>query len=59
MYVIHLKLLNGERLIEYANDEKELSAKADEYGGQFCEFKALPIRLKDMRQGKEKTHESV
>ena len=53
MYVIHIKMLNGERYIEYANDEAELAEKADAYGGQFAEIKAIPIRLKDMRQGKE------
>lgn len=53
MYVIHIKMLNGERYIEYANDEAELAEKADAYGGQFAELKSIPIRLKDMRQGKE------
>ena len=56
MYVIHIKMLNGERYIEYANDAAEMAAKADAYGGQFAEFKAMPIRTKDMRQGKEVKH---
>ena len=59
MYVIHIKLLNGERLIEYANTTLEMAKKADEYGGRFAEFKAIPIRTTDMRQGKEKKHELV
>lgn len=53
MYVIHIKLLNGERYIEYANTTLEMAKKADEYGGKFSEFKAIPIRTKDIRQGRE------
>lgn len=53
MYVIHIKLLSGERFIEYANTPHEMAQKADEYGGKFAEFKAMPIRIKDIRQGKE------
>ncbi len=59
MYVIHIKRLNGEKTMEYANDMEEAAAKADAYSGQFAELKIIPIRLKDMRQGKEKNHESV
>lgn len=53
MYVIHIKKLNGERFVEYANDMAEAAAKADAYSSQFAEIKIMPIRLKDMRQGKE------
>ena len=53
MYVVHIKLLNGERRMEYANDIAELSAKADAYADMFTEFKAFPITTKDIRQGKE------
>lgn len=54
MYVIHVKLKNGERLMEYAKDMPEAAAKADAYAGRFAKIEILPIRLKDMRQGKEK-----
>lgn len=54
MYVIHIKLNNGERLMEYAKDMTEAVAKAYAYAGRFAKMKILPIRLKDMRQGKEK-----
>lgn len=53
MYVIHIKLTNGERLMEYANDMHEAATKADAYSGRFAKMEILPIRLKDMRQGKE------
>lgn len=53
MYVIHIKMLNGERCMEYANDITEMAKKADAYAGKFAEFKAIPIRTKDMRQGRE------
>lgn len=54
MYMIYIKTLNGERYIEYANDWPEAAAKADTYSSRFAELKITPIRLKDMRQGKEK-----
>lgn len=54
MYVIHIKKPNGERLMEYANDMQEAAAKADAYSGEFAEIKIMPIKLKDMRQGKER-----
>ena len=57
MYVIHIKKMDGERLLEYANDMQEAAAKADAYSGQFTEMKIMPIRLKDMRQGKENAQE--
>ena len=53
MYVIHIKKPNGERLLEYANDMQEAATKADAYSGEFAEIKIMPIKLKDMRQGKE------
>lgn len=56
MYVIHIKLNNGERLMEYAKDMTEAAAKADAYAGRFAKMEILPIRLKDMRQGKEAKH---
>ena len=57
MYVIHIKKLNGERIMEYASNMTEAAAKADAYSGQFVEMKIMPIRLKDMRQGKENAQE--
>ena len=54
MYVIHIKKPDGERLMEYANDMQEAAAKADAHCGQFVEIKIMPIKLKDMRQGKER-----
>lgn len=56
MYVIHIKKPGGERLMEYANDMQEAAEKADAHCGQFVEIKIMPIRLKDMRQGKENTN---
>lgn len=53
MYVIHIKLNNGERLMEYAKDMPEAAATADAYAGRFAKIEILPIRMKDMRQGKE------
>lgn len=55
MYVIHIKLNNGERLMD-AKDMTEAAAKADAYAGRFAKMEILPIRLKDMRQGKEAKH---
>lgn len=55
MYVIHIKKPDGERLLEYANDMQEAAAKADQYCTQFAEIKIMPIKLKDMRQGKERS----
>ena len=53
MYVIHIKTTDGERLVEYANTMQEAAVKADKYCSQFAEIKIMPIRLKDLRQGKE------
>lgn len=55
MIVAHIKLLNGEHLTEYANDHIELFARLD--AEQIDELKTKPIRLRDMRQGREKRME--
>lgn len=54
MYVIHIKKLDGKKIMEYANTMEEAAMKADAYSGEFVEMKILPLRMKDMRQGKER-----
>jgi len=55
MIVANIKLLNGERFTEYANNHIELFARLD--AAQIDEIKTKSIRLCDMRQGKEKRME--
>ena len=52
MIVANVKLLNGEHITKYANNHIELFAQLD--AEQIDELKTKPIRLKDMRQGREK-----
>lgn len=51
MIVAHIKLLNGEYITKYANNHIELFSQLD--AEQIDELKTKPIRLKDMRQGRE------
>ncbi len=55
MIVANIKLLNGERITEYAKDHIELFSRLD--AAQIDEIKTKSIRLRDMRQGKEKRME--
>ena len=51
MIVAHIKLLNGDNVTMYANNHDELFARLD--ASQIDELKTKPIRLRDMRQGRE------
>lgn len=55
MIIAHVKLLNGDRITMYANNHIELFTQLD--AEQIDEIKTKPIRLRDMRQGKEKKEE--
>lgn len=55
MIVANIKLLNGEQLTVYANNHIELFANLD--AEQIDEIKTKPIRMRDMRQGREKKEE--
>lgn len=51
MIEARVKLLNGDYITMYANNHIELFAQLD--AEQIDELETKPIRLKDIRQGKE------
>lgn len=55
MLVAHIEFTNGEIVTMYANNHVELFARLD--ASQLDEIKTKPIKLRDMRQGKEKKEE--
>jgi hypothetical protein len=60
MIAAQVKLQSGEYVTEYANDHIELfMVKLMPYAGQIEQLKTKPIRLRDMRQGREKRMEGT